>query len=439
MCRVRLVEPTIGTEAAWATTSSQMNQSRKIGLGTLIGPGLMVAATGVGGGDLTSATVGGAGFGLVLIWAVVLGAGFKFALNEGLARWQLATDTTLVEGWAEHLPPWVKVYFGAYLLLWTVAVSAAMASACGLAVSNITNGAVSAQWGAVAHSIAGGLFVWIGGFRGFEKLMQGLIGVMVVFIVACAAMTFDDPVGAARGLVIPTIPEGSTASLLALIGGVGGTITVLNYNYWMREEKIRDPESVRYVRMDLVVAYGVTALLAIAVLIMANRTFFVPGMDLDSSNAVPQMAAMLEATLGGIGWWAYSVGFWGATLSSLLGVWQGVPYMFADMYGIVRNYSAEARRKVTDVTSRPYRIALAAMTIIPIPFTFFDRPVVVVVTYTVVGSLFIPFLAATLLYMNNRVRWSSSVQKNGWLANLILTLVLAFFVVIALQELVGLL
>ena len=74
------------------------NSARKIGLAALIGPGLMVAATGVGAGDMTAATIGGAGFGLVLIWAVVLGAFFKFVLNEGLARWQLATDTTLVEG-----------------------------------------------------------------------------------------------------------------------------------------------------------------------------------------------------------------------------------------------------------------------------------------------------------------------------------------------------
>ena len=104
---------------------------RKFGLATLIGPGMMVAATGIGAGDLTAATVGGAGYGLVLIWAIVLGAFFKFVLNEGLARWQLATDKTILEGWAEYLPGWVQVYFGAYLLVWTVAVSVAMANACG--------------------------------------------------------------------------------------------------------------------------------------------------------------------------------------------------------------------------------------------------------------------------------------------------------------------
>ena len=208
-----------------------MSTTPDTGLRRLVGPGLMVAATGVGAGDLAAATLGGANFGLLLIWAVVLGAAFKFVLNEGLGRWQLATDTTLVEGWAEHLPRWVKAYFGVYLVLWTISVSAAMASACGLGISNLTGGAVSAQSGAVVHSVLGGIFIWIGGFKGFERLMQVLIGVMVVFIVACAMLTFENPGGAVRGLLVPTIPAGGTGSLLALIGGVGGTLTVLNYNY----------------------------------------------------------------------------------------------------------------------------------------------------------------------------------------------------------------
>jgi Mn2+/Fe2+ NRAMP family transporter len=406
-------------------------------LAMLVGPGLMVAATGVGAGDLTAATVGGAGFGLVLIWAVAVGAFFKYVLNEGLARWQLATDTTLIEGWSMWLPWWAKVYFGAYLIAWTIIVSAAMANACGLGIENLTGGAVSASRGAVVHSLAGGALVWLGGFRGFERLMQLLIGVMVVAIVTCAVLTFRDVPGALGGLFVPTIPRGSTASLLALIGGVGGTITVLNYNYWMREEKIAGAAALRYVRIDLAVAYGVTAILAIAVMIMANRAFFETGVPLDRSTAVPQMAQMLGDTLGPLGSLTYSIGFWGATLSSLLGVWQGVPYMFADMYGILRSYSPEARERVTRVTSTPYRVALVVMVLIPIPFTFFDQPLLVVIAYTIIGSLFIPFLAATLLYMNNRVPWKPGVKKNGWGSNLVLGLVLVFFVIVGIRDILN--
>ena len=408
--------------------------SKTFRLSVLIGPGLMVAATGVGAGDLTAATVGGANFGFALIWAIVVGAFFKFSLNEGLARWQLATDMTLIEGWSAYLPGWVKVYFGFYLVAWTVIVSAAMANACGLGIENLTGGAVPASWGAVAHSLAGGAFVWMGGFRSFERLMQGLIGVMVVAIVACAALTFQDPAGALSGLIVPTIPAGSTASLLALIGGVGGTITVLNYNYWMREAKIEGPGALRYVRTDLAIAYGVTAILAIAILIMANRAFFETGVVLDRSTVVPQMAAMLGSTLGPFGAIAYSVGFWGATLSSLLGVWQGVPYMYADMYGIVKKHSPEKREELTQVTSTPYRIALVFIALVPVPFAFLDQPLLVVISYTVVGSLFIPFLAATLLYMNNRIPWPPGVRKNSMGANLVLCLVLLFFLSVGIRD-----
>jgi len=57
----------------------------------LAGPGLIVAATGIGSGDVVSATVGGAKYGVVLLWGIALGAFFKFVLSEGIARWQLAT------------------------------------------------------------------------------------------------------------------------------------------------------------------------------------------------------------------------------------------------------------------------------------------------------------------------------------------------------------
>ena len=70
----------------------------------LAGPGLVVAATGIGSGDVVSATVGGARYGVVLLWAIVAGAFFKFVLSEGIARWQLATGKTALEGWADHLP-----------------------------------------------------------------------------------------------------------------------------------------------------------------------------------------------------------------------------------------------------------------------------------------------------------------------------------------------
>ena len=93
-----------------------------------------MAASGIGASDIITATVGGATHGLVLLWALVISAFFKFVLSEGLARWQLATGLTALDGWSQHLPRWVLVLFASYLVLWAISVSGALVSGCGLAI-----------------------------------------------------------------------------------------------------------------------------------------------------------------------------------------------------------------------------------------------------------------------------------------------------------------
>jgi Mn2+/Fe2+ NRAMP family transporter len=400
----------------------------------LAGPGLVVAATGIGSGDVVSATVGGARYGVVLLWAIVAGAFFKFVLSEGIARWQLATGKTALEGWADHLPPWVKYYFLAYLVLWTVAVSAALTNATGLGISNLTNGAIPQSWGAVAHSLIGFAFVWLGGYGSFEKFMKLLVGVMGFSILICAGLTLNNPIPTLQGLVVPTIPLNSGTYVLSLIGGVGGSITMLSYNYWMREENMRGSGFMSYVRGDIAIAYIFTALFGISIMLIANDAFFVNGVTLRDAEAVPKMAAALGTLLGSFGRIAFSVGFWAAVFASLLGVWQSVPYLYADFYGILKKMTPEARRDVVKVTSTPYRLALAYITLVPIPFAFTGRPIAIIVTYTIVGSLFVPFLAATLLFLNNRVAWTEAVPHNSWTTNLLLIAILALFAVVGAQE-----
>jgi Mn2+/Fe2+ NRAMP family transporter len=394
----------------------------------------VVAATGIGSGDVVSATVGGARYGVVLLWAILLGAFFKFVLSEGIARWQLATGHTVIEGWAEHLPRWVKIYFAVYLVLWTAAVSAALTNACGLGMTNLTGGAIPQSWGAVAHSLIGGTLVWLGGYTKFEKLMKVLVGVMGFSILVCAGLTLSDPGTALRGLLVPTIPAGSGAYVLSLIGGIGGSITMLSYNYWMREEAMRGPGWLSYVRGDVGVAYVFTALFGMSIMLIANTAFFVPGTPITDAQAVPRMASTLGTILGRFGVYAYSVGFWAAVFASLLGVWQSVPYLYADAYGVLKGLPVAERAEITKVTSTPYRLGLLFITLVPLPFAFTGRPIAIVVAYTIIGSLFVPFLAATLLYLNNRVRWSSDVPHNHWSTNVLLAAILLLFAAVGAQE-----
>jgi Mn2+/Fe2+ NRAMP family transporter len=416
---------------------SDEKSPRSLSFLKMAGPGLVVAATGIGSGDVVSATVGGARYGVVLLWAIAVGAFFKFVLSEGIARWQLATGQTVVEGWASYLPAWVKVYFAAYLVLWTVAVSAALTNATGLGIANLTGGAVSQSWGAVAHSLIGFVLVWFGGYDRFEKLMKVLVGLMGFSILICAALTMTNPGPAFEGLFIPTIPPDGGRYVLSLIGGIGGSITMLSYNYWMREEKMEGAQYLTYVRGDIGVAYVFTAVFGLSIMLIANRAFFMAGATITDAQAVPKMAEMLGSILGPFGVYAYSVGFWAAVSAALFGVWQSVPYLYADLYGIWKGLSPDARARVTHVTGTPYRVALVFITLVPLPFAFTGRPISIIVTYTIVGSLFVPFLAGTLLYLNNRVAWQQPVPRNHWTTNLLLVAILALFVAVGAQEAIG--
>ena len=401
----------------------------------MIGPGLLVAAAGIGAGDIVSSTMAASAHGLQLLWVVALAAFLKSFLNEGIARWQLATDTTAIEGWTAHLPWWVRVYFAFYLVIWTISVSAALTSASGLGIATLTSGAVPRAWGAVAHSIAGCVVVLAGGFKGFEKVMKALIATMFFSIIACAALTFSAPAALVRGLVVPSIPPGGGSSVLSVLGGIGGSIAMLAYNYWLREERMVGPDWLRFVRADVAIAYAFTAIFGMAIMTVANQAFHVSGVQITNAQAVTKMAETLGAIIGPLGFYAYSIGFWAAVFASLLGIWQSLPYLFADYYGLMRKYSRAERERLTSVSSLPYRIALLFVTIVAIPFAFVDQPLIIIRTFTIVGSLFIPFLALTLIYLNNfKIPPASGVPKNSALTNLVLVFALVLFAIVGAAE-----
>jgi Mn2+/Fe2+ NRAMP family transporter len=256
-------------------------------------------------------------------------------------------------------------------------------------------------------------------------------------ILVCAALIVNDWAHVVQGLLIPRIPQASGTYVLSIIGGIGGSITMLSYNYWMREEKISGAEYLGYVRGDVAVAYLFTAIFGMSIMVIANQAFFLAGVTITDAQAVPKMAEVLGTLLGPFGVYAYSLGFWAAVFASLLGVWQSVPYLYADFYGVSQRMSVEERRAVTQVTSTPYRVALAFITLVPLPFAFTGRPLAVIVIYTIVGSLFVPFLAATLLYLNNKVPWAAAVPKNHWTTNVALIAILALFAIVGAQEVIG--
>lgn len=79
--------------AGLTTTTSKQGETAPNG--QLIGPGLVVAATGVGAIDLVATLIAGQKYSYALLWAVVVGCLMKIVLIEGAGRWSLATGKTI--------------------------------------------------------------------------------------------------------------------------------------------------------------------------------------------------------------------------------------------------------------------------------------------------------------------------------------------------------
>jgi len=406
----------------------------------VIGPGLAVAATGVGAGDLLAAMLAGAEFRETLLWVIIIGAALKLALNEGVARWQLATGSTLIEGWGSHIGMVFQIGFLIYLVVWSFIVAGGLMSACGVAAHALFPGVGIGVWGAV-HSIAALVLVWFGRYDRFETTMKGLIALMVLTLLASVVLVGPDLARVLRGLLVPRLPAGSAATILSLMGGVGGSVTMLSYGYWIREKGWIGRSWVTTVRRDLVIGYALTAIFGASMLVLAATALVgLGGMPPGSQGLVACADALEKGTALRLGDTAaqvarsvFLIGLWAAVFTSTLGVWQGVPYLFAD-------FTQQFRRTAREVEERTwtYRGYLLYLALPPMLLLILDRPVWIIKLYTLTSGLFMPFLAASLLWLTTK-RSLMGELRSGKLSFAAMAAALALFAAIAIRQMVDLL
>jgi len=252
------------------------------------------------------------------------------------------------------------------------------------------------------------------------------IAVMFVVVVVTAVALRPPIDSVVTGLVWPVIPSGGVMWTIALMGGVGGTVTVLCYGYWIREEGRQGVEQLKNCRIDLATAYVMTAIFGLAMVVIGNA---LGPMGSKGATLIVDIARQLEGTLGPAAKWAFLVGAWGAMFSSLLGVWQSVPYLFADFWALTKDRRRQQGTSQIDTKSLPYQAYLLGIAVIPVIGLVAVEFKMIQKTYAVVGALFIPLLALALLLLNGRAQWVGARQKNSLWTSLILIGTLLFFLV----------
>ena len=396
-----------------------------------LGPGIVVAATGVGAGDLVATLIAGSRFGYALLWAAIVGCIVKIALSEGSARYHLATGSTILAGW-RTLGRWTSWYFGIYVIVWGFIYGATAMSATALPLAALFP-AVPLRVFAIGAGLLGFGFVWFNRYETFETVMKLLVGVMFVIMVGLAILVAPSLPNMTSGLAFE-LPEGSLFYTLGLIGGVGGTITTAAYGYWTQAKGWRGPGWLPMMRFDNAAAYIVTGIFVIAMLIVGSELLYSAGIALeDSDRGLLGLSDVLAARFGPVIAALFLVGFFATSLSSLFGVWQGMSLFFSDWW-----YQFRGREEGGHEGSGAYRFYLAWLTFPPMVLLFADRPFLLVIVYGAFGALFMPFLAVTLLLLNNSKALPADC-RNGWTSNVALAGSAVLFVILAVQQVASLL
>jgi Mn2+/Fe2+ NRAMP family transporter len=403
-----------------------------------IGPGIVVAATGVGAGDLVATLIAGSSFGYTLLWAAIVGCLVKISLAEAAGRWHLSTGRTLFDGWAS-LGRWTTWFFAVYVVVWGFVYGAAAMSSSALPLQALFPDVMDLKWWAVACGLTGLVFVWFNRYAVFEKVMTVLVGVMFLVTVYLAIRVTPNLPDAFAGL-LPVLPDekDSVLNTLGLIGGVGGTITLAAYGYWVNAKGWTDTGWMKVMRLDNRVAYATTGIFVIAMLFVGAELLHSANVALAKGDkGLIQLGDILEAEYGSATAKFFLIGFFATSYTSLIGVWHGVSLMFADFVARLRPGTEAARGEEVASGARerswPFRAYLLWLTFPPMVLLFQDQPFRLIIIYGVLGAAFLPFLAGTLLWLLNSGR-TPREWRNGPVSNAMLALAGLLFLVLCVKQ-----
>jgi manganese transport protein len=265
----------------------------------ILGPAFVACIAYVDPGNFATNIAGGAKYGYLLLW-VLLSANLMAMLIQNLsAKIGIATGRNLPELCREHFPR--QVTWGLWVQAELIAMATDLAEFVGAAIAlNLLFGIPLFHAGLITAVVAFGILgLQSRGYRRFEVVIAGLLGVIILgFLYDTLRIGFD--AGAAAKGFIPGF-EGTDSILLAT-GILGATVMphVIYLHSALTQHRIapRDDEErrrlLRFQRIDVSVAMGIAGLVNMSMLVIAASLFHDNGLlGLDSiEEAHKQFAAL---------------------------------------------------------------------------------------------------------------------------------------------------
>ena len=385
------------------------------------GPGMLVAAAFIGPGTITTASIAGANFGFVLMWALLLSIIVTFVLQEMSSRLGIVSGLGLSEALRSSIN---NHFLKAFLMI--LIVSALGIGNAAFEVGNITGAAIGlSQISSLSISssvlIVGILVLILLGTRIF-KILEQILTVLVVIMSLLFLLTMItieiDYSKLLRGLFIPTVTASSLLTIMALIG-----TTVVPYNLFLHADaskrKWKDQEVTQALnnsRVDTAISIGLGGLITLAIMSTSAVAFFGSSMEISSEN----LARQLEPILGSYSSYIFNFGLFVAGITS------AVTAPLAASIAVT-----EALGWKNDPSSFRFKLVWIIILLIGLLFAYFGtKPLQAILFAQATNALLLPFLALFLFYVVNNSRLMGS-HKNTITINMIALIIIMAVVLLS--------
>ena len=261
------------------------------GVVRLIGPGLILASSIVGSGELIATTVLGAENGYILLWLIVLSCLVKTVVQNELGRYAIGTGRTTLEAFDDVPGPRFKVSWLVWMWCGMVSFTLFQVGAMLGGIAEILNRALPAVpitgfvWLLAALSV---VLLIAGKYLLVERIAMALVVSFTALTVSCCFLLFKLPQYFDWGEVLTGLtfqpPEGGMGTAVAAFGitGVGATELVM-YPYWCIEKGYaqfagKRDDSSEWARRALgwIRVMGFDVLLSMVIYTFATIAFYFP-------------------------------------------------------------------------------------------------------------------------------------------------------------------
>ncbi len=299
-----------------------------------IGPGLLVTVGFIDPGNWASNMAAGSQFGYSLLWVVTLSTIMLIVLQHNAAHLGIATGMCLAEATSRFLPRLLgRAILGtAYL----ACVATAMAEVLGGAVALQMLFGLPLRFGCVVVAAASMTMLLTSSYKQAERWIIAFVSVVGLSFLAELAMVEVDWPRAAVSWATPSMPAGSTATVVSILGAV-----VMPHNLFLHSEIIQSmhfegrgqkvvEERLRYELLDTLFSMGIGWAINSAMVILAATTFFSRGVVVEDLAAA---AATLSPIVGPASSVIFAVALLFAGLSSSVTAGMAAGTVTAGMFG----------------------------------------------------------------------------------------------------------